>query len=447
MAIVFDVMLMERQPDRSVPSAQWHEFLRTAFLANRPWDEVAREILSGDGSDNAKLHRIKFFADRGGEPHVITRDISRLFLGTNLQCAQCHDHPRVEEYTQDHYYGLFAFVSRSSMTAARGRGLLAEKADGEVTYQSVFDPRKVTKTAFPRVPGGPAIKDPVLDKSKLYLVAPGRGIASVPTYSRRAQLAGALVRGDSTPFKRNLANRLWAHMLGRGLVDPPDMDHGANPPSHPELLDLLTQDIGERKFDIRGFLREVALSKTYQRSSELPSGVDPKGAPLYAAAILKPLTPEQLAWSLMQATGLTDTQRLSMGAKVNEAVIYARLSPNVPTFVRTFASPAGSAPSFDARMDQALFLANGPTVRGWLVARPGSLLNRLAKLSGQEKGGTAPLAPPGDGLADELYLSIFTRLPDAEERKEVADFLTAKRGTLANLAWALVASTEFRFNH
>jgi hypothetical protein len=436
MAGVFDVMLMERRPDRFVPRAAWREFLRSSFAQNKPWDLFAREVLSGDGSDPKARHRVKFFLERNGEPNIITRDISRLFLGTNLQCAQCHNHPRVEDYLQEHYYGLFAFIGRSSLLIDRRKrmALLSEKADGETTFQSVFDPKKVTKTALPRVPGGPAIKDPPLDRTKAYTTAPAPGVAAVPRYSRRAQLAAAITRADYVPFRRNIANRLWALMMGRGLVDPVDIDHSGNPPSHPELLDLLAADIAARKFDMRGFLRELALSETYQRSSELPSGIEPKDAPLYAAAVLKPLTPEQLAWSVMEATGLVETTRLGMGKKVDAAALQARLAPNVAVFVRAFASPAGKAQSFDARMDQALFLANGPTVRSWLINRPGSLVGRLSKLS-------------GNALADELYLSVFTRLPDDEERKDVADFLARRPGAYADLAWALLASTEFRFNH
>ena len=106
----------------------------------------------------------------------------------------------------------------------------------------------------------------------------------------------------------------------------------------------------------------------------------------------------------------------------------------IPTFARVFGGNPGEAQTFDARMDQALFLANGGTVRSWLVSRPGSLLARLEKLTGA-------------ALADELYLSIFTRLPDDEERKEVTDFLARRSKALADLAWGLIASTEFRFNH
>lgn len=433
LATALDVMLMERLPDRAVGRAEWAEFLHRAAASNLPWDALSREVLSGDGGDPKRPHRVKFFVERG-EPNVVTRDVSRLFLGTNLQCAQCHDHPRVEEYKQEDYFGLYAFVGRVTFSMARRNrsAALAEKADGETTFQSVFDPRKVTKTALPRVPGGAAIKDPPPNKAKLYVVAPAANVASVPTYSRRAALAGAVARVDYTPFRRNIANRLWAQMMGRGLVEPLDMDHPGNPPSHPELLDLLAQDIAARKFNMREFLREVALSEAYQRSSELPSGSVAKGASPFAAAVLKPLTPEQLAFSLMQATGVTDAARQALGKGATEAAVYGRLAGNVAPFVRAFGSPAGTAQSFDPSMDQALFLANGPTVRGWL--KGGGLLGRLKKLS-------------GDAVAEELYLSVLTRLPDAEERKEVSEYLAKSNGDVAELAWALLASTEFRFNH
>ncbi|HEY7427279.1 MAG TPA: hypothetical protein VH682_23800, partial [Gemmataceae bacterium] len=122
-----------------------------------------------------------------------------------------------------------------------------------------------------------------------------------------------------------------------------------------------------------------------------------------------------------------------------EAALHARLVANVAPFVKTFGGPAGQAQEFDARLDQALFLANGPTVRGWLTPRPGNVIDRLTKLTN------------ADALAEELYVSVFTRLPSAEERKEVAAFLTARSAdrtaALQDMAWALVASAEFRFNH
>ena len=443
MATVFDVYLMERRPDKYVPRAQWQEYLRTSFAANKPWDEMVREMLSADGVEPAQRPQAKFLLDRDGEPNLLTRDVSRLFLGMNFQCAQCHDHPRVEDYKQHYYYGLVAFFNRTTIFPDKAKGaMLAEKADGEVTYQSVFDPAKVTKSATPRVLDLPAVVEPKFEKGQEYTVAPAAQgkppVRSVPKFSRRAQLAAQITHADNAAFKRNAANRLWALLMGRGLVHPLDLDHSSNPPSHPELLALLADELAAHKFDLRGFLREVALSEAYQRSSEKPASMEEVNPADYLVANLKPLSPEQLAWSLMQASGLTDAERNALGAKANEASLYAKLAGNVPPFVTAFAGQAGRAETFDPRLDQALFLANGPLVRGWLAPRDGNLTDRLLK------------AATPDALSDELYLSVYTRLPSTEERKEVADFLAKAKNrpaAIQELIWALLASAEFRFNH
>ncbi len=441
MAVVFDVMLMERRPDKHVPRAPWQEYLRSSFADNKPWDQLVREVLSADGVDPKQRPPAKFYLDRDGDTNTLVRDVSRLFLGMNFQCAQCHDHPRVEEYKQDYYYGLYAFLNRSFVFVdpASKIGVLAEKGEGEVTYQSVFDPAKVTKSAAPHVLDFAAIKEPAVEKGKEYLVAPAPNVRPVPKFSRRSLLAAQVTAPDNVAFKRNAANRFWALLIGRGLIHPLDMDHPLNPPSDPALLNLLADDIAARKYDVRGFLKEVALSQTYQRSSELPSGLkeaDPTGLTM---ALLKPLAPEQLAFALMQATGFTDAERAALGDKGTEAGLNTRLSPQVPAFVAAFASPAGKAETYDAQLDQALFLANGSVVRGWLAPRPGNLTDRLAKLDN------------ADALAEELYLSVFTRLPTAEEKKEAGDFLAKhakdRATAIQDFAWALLTSAEFRFNH
>lgn len=439
---VFDVMLMERRPDKHVPRAAWQDYLRTSFADNKPWDVLVREVLSADGADPKTRPAAKFYLDRDGEPNLLARDVSRLFLGMNLQCAQCHDHPLVDHYKQAHYYGIFAFLSRSFLFTDKAKNLtvLAEKAEGEATYQSVFDPKKEVKKTLPVVPGGTAVPEPAAEKGKEYEVAPAPGVRPVPKFSRRAQLAAQVATKDNVQFRRNAANRLWALMTGRGLVHPLDLDHPDNPPSHPELLALLADEIAATKFDVRHFLREIALSTTYQRSSEPPAGVkevSPKGL---AVAHLKPLSPEQLAWGLMQATGLTDAERQALGKNATEAAVYAKLAGNVAPFVATFGGKPGQpAGGFEATLDQALFLANGKLVRGWLAPRAGNLTDRLTKLEA------------ADAVAEELYLSVLTRPPVAEERKEVADYLKGHKAdraaALQELAWALLASAEFRFNH
>lgn len=438
---VFDVLLMERRPDKNVSRAQWQEYLRTAFAENRPWDEVVREILAADGADAKLRPAAKFYLDRDGEPNQLTRDIGRLFLGVNLQCAQCHDHPVVEDYKQDHYYGLFAFLNRSFLFAdPKRQQIFAEKAEGEVSFQSVFDPAKTTKNTGPRLFDRPAVTEPKFDKGQEYEVAPGKNVRPVPKFSRRAQLAPQLTSPENRPFRRNIANRLWAMMMGRGLVHPLDLDHSANPPSHPELLDLLSDEFAALKFDIRAFLRQLALTQTYQRSSELPNGVKEVPADSFAVANLKSLSPEQLAWSLMQATGLTDAERKSLGTKASEQAVYSKLAGNVTAFITTFGAQAGQPEeSFQATLDQALFLANGKVVREWLAPRDGNLTFRLAQL--RDSG----------AVAEELYLSVLTRLPTPEERSEAAAFVKASENdralAVSELVWALLASAEFRFNH
>jgi hypothetical protein len=438
LAHVFDVMLMERRPDKQVKRAEWHEYLRASFAANKPWDQLVREILSADGEDAKLRPAAKFYLDRDAEPHLLTRDIGRLFLGMNLQCAQCHDSPIVDDYKQDIYYGLFAFLNRSFLFAPKGKPpVLAEKAEGDVTFQSVFDPAKVTKTAGPRLPGREPVKEPPLEKGQEYAVAPGKDAKPVPRFSRRAQLAAELTHPENVQFRRTIANRLWALLMGRGLVQPLDMDHSDNPPSPPELLRLLADEIGAMKFDTRAFLRELALSKTYQRSSAAPAGAKPEQ---FLAAHLKPLTPEQLALALMQATGQTDVERKALGAKQSEAALYARQAGSIATFVNLFGSRPGQPADFEATLDQALFLANGKLIRSWLALNAaGNLTGRLGALKDDS------------AVAEELFLSVLTRLPTEEERKEIADYLkgrTQDRGAaLEEMAWALLASAEFRFNH
>jgi hypothetical protein len=438
---VFDVLLMDRRPDKHVPRAAWQEFLRRSFADNKPWDQLVREILSADGSDPQSRPAARFYLDREGEPHLLTRDVGRLFLGMNLQCAQCHNHPQVRGYPQDLYYGLFAFFNRSFLFADKAKpAVFAEKADGEATYQNVFDTEKVTKTGRPHVPRGPELNEPALEKGKEYAVAPAPGVRPVPRYSRRAQVAAQVASAASVPFKRNIANRLWAMMMGRGLVHPLDMDHADNPPSHPELLTLLADELAVRKFDVRWFLRELALSQAYQRSSQPPAGVPQADPAAFAVAALKPLSAEQLAWSVMQATGLSDAERQALGKNLSEPALYAKLAGNIAPFVATFGGPPGQpGHGFEATVDQALFLTNGALVRGWLAPRAGNLADRLGRL--QE----------ATAVAEELFLSVLSRPPTAEEQRDVADYLRQRardRTTaLQELVGVLLTSAEFRFNH
>jgi hypothetical protein len=437
----WDTTLMERRGDSKVPRAAWEAYLRQVVSENRPYDALVREMLSADGSDAKTRPAAKFLLDRDLEPNLVTRDLARVFLGRNLQCAQCHDHPQIDDYLQADYYGIQAFVNRSFLfpNAQAATAVIAEKADGDVNFMSVFDKNKKSNTTFPRLPGGQAILDVRAEKGKEYKVAPAKDVRPVPAYSRRQQLAVAMTSPSNPSFARNAVNRLWAMMMGRGIVHPVDMDHGGNPPSHPELLDLLAVEFASHKYDVKWLVRQIALSETYQRSSVVPAGLSNAPEDRYLVAILKPMTPEQLAHAMLQATGQTDAERAALGPKGTEAQLDGKLAPRVPPFRSMFASRAGESPGeFAATLDQTLFLKYNGVIRGMIAPRAGNLADRLGKI------------PDAKGLADELFISALSRPPTAEEVRDVSEVLAgaADRGAaVAELIWALVASSEFRFNH
>jgi len=149
MAITLDVMLMERKPEKAVKQAEWESYLYRSIADDKPVDQLFRELIAADGADPALRPAARFTLDRDAEPNSVTRDIGRLAFGMDLQCCQCHDHPLIDDYYQDDYYGLFAFVHRTGLfTDAKTRLVsLTEKADGEASFKSVFTGAPATKPA------------------------------------------------------------------------------------------------------------------------------------------------------------------------------------------------------------------------------------------------------------------------------------------------------------
>ena len=273
MATVFDVMFMERRADKYVTTPEWQKYLQAAIEKNVPFNQLAREILSADGVDPAIRPAAKFVLDRDAEPHLVTRDVGRIFFGMDMQCAQCHDHPIVEHYLQTDYYGIFAFVNRTVLfTDPDKKVFLGEKSDGDASYKSVFT--QDAGNIRPQLPGETEIDEPRLRQGEDYVAPPLPNTRPVPKYSRRAKLAELVANGGSRQFNLNIANRLWAHMMGRGLVHPVDLHHPMNPPSHPAVLELVTTQFVGMNYDIRALLRELALTKTYRRSIEPPASQD-----------------------------------------------------------------------------------------------------------------------------------------------------------------------------
>ena len=278
MAVRFDLMLMERRPGKHVALPAWRDYLEASFAANKPWNVLVQELISNDGADEPTRAAARWSLEREGDPNALTKDASRIFLGRDLACAQCHDHPKIEDYTQREYHGLFAFFSRTSLFQpdTKKPALLAEKPEGAVTYTSVFT--KLGGGTKPRLVGSPEITEPTIAAADMWTVPPNdkdKNVRPIPKYSRRAELAKAFAEGSNPAFRQNIANRLWYVIFGRGLVEPLDVQHSANPPVHPELLALLSESIASMKFDMKAFARELALTRAFQRSLDLPEAPAP----------------------------------------------------------------------------------------------------------------------------------------------------------------------------
>ena len=273
LATVFDVMLMERRPFQNVSAEEWQKYLLNAFQENKPLNLLFKEILSADGSDPKLRAASRFYLDRGSEPNLITRDVGRIVFGRDMQCAQCHNHPLIEDYQQSDYHGLLAFFSSSyplvKKEGGKDKTFFAEKAGEDLTFDSVFVKNDKHLTG-PRIIGAGEMVVPVFPPGEEYKVKPADTIMPVPKFRKREELASIVTCGTSRSFNENIANRLWAMMMGRGLVHPVDLQHPANPPVHPELLTLLGDELVAMKFNAKSFLRELALSQSYQRPIDLP---------------------------------------------------------------------------------------------------------------------------------------------------------------------------------
>ncbi|GAB4152350.1 MAG: hypothetical protein Tsb009_28190 [Planctomycetaceae bacterium] len=448
----FTVMLLERRAGSVVPNEKWNAWLETAFAKNKPWNQLVAEILSADGLQENSAAGIRFFVDGGrNNPDQMTRDIGRLFLGMDLQCAQCHDHPNVKSYKQVDYVGLLAFVKTSKLQ--NRKYFLASPKTEKIEFQSVFTPLD-KKTTGPRLPGGKEIAIPTFKKGEEFSVKGDRkkGTPSIPKFRPRVLLAKELTRASNRRFVLNSVNRIWFLMMGRGLVHPLDFLHNDNPASHPKLLNQLADEFVKHKFDLRWLIREIALSKTYQRSSRIPENIDPKTLKPehYRVAIAKPLAAEQMAWTLMRATGMQESIQKNTTPPKQKFTVKDYINGRIPTpkrivdvmtlFSGMFGNPPGEAEvEFQPSSSHSLFLMNDKLMVEWLKPQAGNLVSRLMRINKPEQ------------LADELYLSVLTRFPTSDERKRVVEHLTQNKNrrteAIADYTWALLASSEFRLNH
>lgn len=262
-----DVMLMERRSNTHVPQDQWMDWLRARLTEKQPLHFLMADLLVADGYPGSHRPAGRFILDRGADPHLVTRDIGRIYFGRDLQCAQCHDHPAVYSYLQTDYHGLLGFVSSIHLVEVpQGDvkvSVVAEKSSGDTPFESVFR-RGSMHRVLPHIFGDHELPNVWSVPGEDYLLPVESGLPAKPVQSRRRQLADAIRTGELGAFNRNLVNRLWAQVFGRGIVEPLDLHHSGNPPASEVLLGGLARHLKELNFDLRSFLRELLLTDTYR---------------------------------------------------------------------------------------------------------------------------------------------------------------------------------------
>lgn len=437
---VFDAVFMERgafltnrerrRGGRLELSDRWQDYLEWSFGTNRPWNEVAREVVLARPNSDQRRGAVQFLYARKDNAQQMAEASGSALLGLQIKCAQCHDHPLAPEIKQAHYWGMVAAFNRSkAVETDAGPGVGEAATGGFIKFTNLkggsfdalekFLDDKLVEEARPK----DGVKENDAPEKYVNAVAMGEGknlkSVPVPKFSRREQLANWMTEADNPLLARAFVNRVWAMLLGRGLIHPVDRMDSSRPPSHPELLDWLADDFARSGYDVKRLVRTITATRVYQLDSR-PAGKSRPPADSFACALDKPLTGEVFARSVLIATG-NDT---SDSAPVQKAF--------VAVFPEVFPTENVASPR------QALFLSNNRTLDGLVQASSTNALGRLGSLDDRSK-------------VKEMFLRAFSREPDREEMDRSLAFLAARSqeptGATRQLLWALVSSAEFRFNH
>jgi hypothetical protein len=428
-ANVWDVVLFGREPpglDGTRHRESFKRWLTDQFARNVPYDHWVRDLLLAEQEGTAL-----FYVPYRNQAEDAAVAVSRIFLGMQLQCARCHDHP-FESWTQRDFYGLAGFFVRLVVLdkpAANGlrRFAIGEKSSGEVLFSGAVKEQKPGRKGEP-VPakflGGAALDEPTLPKNFKEPALKPDATPRRPLFSRKEKLAAWVTAADNPYFTRAVLNRVWAQFLGKGLVHPVDDLSEKNTPSHPELFQAMTDGLLAHQFDLKWLIREVVNSATYQLASEGPT----KDAlpSWFERGRVRPLSAEELLAAIRTATA-SDTAGLK---KDDVTEIY---------FLRFFGKPTNGRGEFQGGLAEHLFLNNSGQVRQMIQRRKGNLADQL--LVSKE---------PWESRVDRLFLSVLSRQPSAEERKKFVAYLSADgkpEERVEEAIWALLNTAEFRFNH
>ncbi len=410
---------------------QFEQWLRTQYRENTPANQVVRRILTVNvtvdgrnpmfrnvqptGGDPDGFQLAGFYAANEGRPENVGSAVSRLFLGMKLECAQCHDHP-FAPYTKEQFWQFAAFFAELNPLTGPRPGFV-----GPVQPQSNRN----------------SLVIPGTEKSVIATFFDGNVPDWVPARSPRQELAEWLTSAKNPYFAKNMANRIWAHFFGIGILDPVDEPGENNQPSHPELLDALGQAFAENGFDNRMLIRAITRTKAYNLTSKMthPGQADPRR---FARMNMKGLTPAQLFDSLVAATGFREPAFMRNQQNVGF------VQPGNPRsqFLVRFANNERVTEA-NTTILQALMLMNGQFIGDQTDLVKSEVLAAIVDMPGWDTR----------QRVTNLFLTAFARNPTPEELEKFASYVDRggakndKKQALADVFWVLLNSPEFLFNH
>jgi len=410
----------------------FYDWIRESMAAGKPIDQFVRELVTARGSTYKSPPANYYRANR--DPLTRAETTARLFLGTRLQCAKCHNHP-FERWTQDDYYSwaaLFARIDYKIIENKRtdkydknefvGEQIVLVKDKGEVKNPSN------DQVAPPRFLGGSALK---LDAKS----------------DRLQPLAKWLANPNNRLFAKAQANLIWYHLMGRGLVEPIDDFRATNPAVNPALLDALARDFAENNFDLRHLVRVIMNSRTYQLSSR-PNDTNAGDQFNFSRAIVRRLTAEQL---LDAQTQLLDSPAEFVGYDVG---LRAGQIPGVRKLRRRKASPTNDDRFLQAFGKPERLLAcecersNETTLTHAFVLVSGEGINRRLAAAGNRLDRLANSPRGNSDIISDLYWTALSRPPSANELGRMSQHLANAEDrftALQDVAWSLLNSKEFIF--
>jgi hypothetical protein len=412
--------------NRAYGTFVFHDWLHHAIAEDKRYDEFAREILSAVG-DETKCPPVVWYKDLQ-TPDQFVDNAAQVFLGTRLQCAQCHHHP-YEKWSQDDYWGLAAFFGRLGRKAVPVAGL------------SIQNQQQQRQVLFTRPSG--AVTNKRTNQPAVMKVLDGSAVDVSADQDPRQKLVDWLVAGNNPFFAKAVANRYWAHFFNRGIVDPLDDMRVTNPPSNPELLDALSKDFVDHGFSLKHLVRTICKSRTYQLSAT-PNEFNKHDKQAYARYYPRRMAAEVLFDAVCQATDSPTTfNGLPRDAHSPHRAIMLPDESFQSYFLDVFGRPQRLSACecervSEANLAQALHLLNSEEIQG-KVSRQGGRVDAMVKDP-----------RPDAEKVEELFLWTVGHKPSDKQMSLALEHVQAneknKKGAYENILWALINTKEFVFN-